>query len=274
MTISIPDTLTSDNSEKYIMSIRLRSGGLSFSGYDPSVGGSFFYREVEFDRAVSFISSLKDFFFSHEFLAWPYKRVDVVCVSPEYTLVPHVYFDETKCDELLNSVFQTKGSHGLSNELNDLESDLVFGLDEEVYEFCSRSLLHPYFKHYMTSLLKDWKRRSASARVRQMYVMLEQKRMDVVCFDQGKILFQNCLAVDHVNDIAYYLLYIWKHGRMDPETDQLLLAGKLSLRLDVINLLKVYLRHIDSVKMPSEMYLLGEDIVKVPMDLISQIICE
>ena len=39
MTISIPDTLTTDNSEKYIVSIRLRSGGLSFSGYDPSAGG-------------------------------------------------------------------------------------------------------------------------------------------------------------------------------------------------------------------------------------------
>ncbi len=61
MTISIPDTLTTDNSEKYIVSIRLRSGGLSFSGYDPSAGGSFFYRETEFDRAVSFISSLRSF---------------------------------------------------------------------------------------------------------------------------------------------------------------------------------------------------------------------
>ena len=52
MTISIPDTLTTDNSEKYIVSIRLRSGGLSFSGYDPSAGGSFFYRETEFDLSL------------------------------------------------------------------------------------------------------------------------------------------------------------------------------------------------------------------------------
>ena len=81
MTISIPDTLTTDNSEKYIVSIRLRSGGLSFSGYDPSAGGSFFYRETEFDRAVSFISSLKEFFFAHEFLTWTYKRINVICVS-------------------------------------------------------------------------------------------------------------------------------------------------------------------------------------------------
>ena len=62
MTISIPDTLTTDNSEKYIVSIRLRSGGLSFSGYDPSAGGSFFYRETEFDRAVDRKGGLFHFF--------------------------------------------------------------------------------------------------------------------------------------------------------------------------------------------------------------------
>ena len=56
MTISIPDTLTTDNSEKYIVSIRLRSGGLSFSGYDPSAGGSFFYRETNsIGRSLSFL---------------------------------------------------------------------------------------------------------------------------------------------------------------------------------------------------------------------------
>ena len=62
MTISIPDTLTTDNSEKYIVSIRLRSGGLSFPGMIPRLEEVSFYRETEFDRAVSFISSLKEFF--------------------------------------------------------------------------------------------------------------------------------------------------------------------------------------------------------------------
>ena len=274
MTISIPDTLTSDISEKYIMSIRLRSGGLSFSGYAPSVGGSFFYREVEFDRSVSFISSLKELFFTHEFLTWSYKRVDVVCVSPEYTLVPSAFYDEKKCDQLLGYVFSSKESRCMSNELKELESELLFGMDEEIYEFCSRSLLHPYFKHYMSSLLIDWKRRSRFATCRQLYVVLEQKRMDLACYDRGKLLFQNSFRVDHLNDIAYYILYVWKQEGLDQQVDQLLLTGQSTSRLDVIHLLKAYLRHIESVDIPSEMYLLGEDVAKAPMDLISQIICE
>ena len=56
MTISIPDTLTTDNSEKYIVSIRLRSGGLSFSGYDPSAEEvSFIGKRNSIGRSLSFL---------------------------------------------------------------------------------------------------------------------------------------------------------------------------------------------------------------------------
>ena len=60
MAINLSDKLTADHSENYIMSIRLRSGGLSFSAYSPSVSESFFYRDVEFDRTRPYISSLKE----------------------------------------------------------------------------------------------------------------------------------------------------------------------------------------------------------------------
>ncbi len=274
MTISIPDTLTTDNSEKYIVSIRLRSGGLSFSGYDPSAGGSFFYRETEFDRAVSFISSLKEFFFAHEFLTWAYKRINVLCVSPEYSLIPADYWEEGKDGRLLDFCFSTPESHGLTDTLKEQQAKLVFGVDEEVYEFCSRSLLHPFFSHYMTSLLTLWTRESSASLSRQMYVVIERKRMDVVCCAQGKLLFVNSYPVDQLYDIIYYILYVWKQAGLNPEEDQLHVAGESSSRMRVQEQLRAYLRHVKSVEIPSETYLLGTDVAKAPMDLISLLICE
>ena len=233
MTISIPDTLTTDNSEKYIVSIRLRSGGLSFSGYDPSAGGSFFYRETEFDRAVSFISSLKEFFFAHEFLTWTYKRINVICVSPEYSLVPDNYWWDGKEGHLLDFCFSTLELHCLTDILKEQQAKLVFGVDEEVYEFCSRSLLHPFFSHYMTSPLTLWTKESSASLPRQMYVVIERKRMDVA-----------------------------------------FLAGESSSRMRVLERLRTYLRYVKPVEIPSEAYLLGTDVTKAPMDLISLLICE
>ena len=94
MAINLSDKLTADYSENYIMSIRLRSGGLSFSAYSPSVNESFFYRDIEFDRTKPYVSSLKECFFENDFLTWFYKQVNVVCVTPQYTLVPKEVFQE------------------------------------------------------------------------------------------------------------------------------------------------------------------------------------
>ena len=107
MAINLSDKLTADHSENYIMSIRLRSGGLSFSAYSPSVSESFFYRDVEFDRTRPYVSSLKECFFENDFLTWFYKQVNVVCVTSQYTLVPASVFQEKQKAGLLVFTFSS-----------------------------------------------------------------------------------------------------------------------------------------------------------------------
>ena len=116
------------------MSIRLRSGGLSFSAYSPSVNESFFYRDVEFDRTRPYVSSLKECFFENDFLTWFYKQVNVVCVTSQYTLVPAAVFQEKQKAGLLAFTFSSPEGRCLSNELKDEPAELVFGVDEDVEE--------------------------------------------------------------------------------------------------------------------------------------------
>ena len=160
MAINLSDKLTADHSENYIMSIRLRSGGLSFSAYSPSVNESFFYRDVEFDRTRPYVSSLKECFFENDFLTWFYKQVNVVCVTSQYTLVPAAVFQEKQKAGLLAFTFSSPEGRCLSNELKDEQAELVFGVDEDVYEFCSRSLVNPRFVHHVGPLLSLWKKQS------------------------------------------------------------------------------------------------------------------
>ena len=56
MTISIPDTLTTDNSEKYIVSIRLRSVDFFFPGMIPRLEEvSFIGKRNSIGRSLSFL---------------------------------------------------------------------------------------------------------------------------------------------------------------------------------------------------------------------------
>ena len=239
MTISIPDTLTVDNAGKYIVSIRLWPDGLSFSGYEPSVSGSFFHRETEFDRTISLSAAVKDFFFAHEFLAWPYGRVHVICAFSPYTIIPDAYFLEEKKKEQLDFNLSVPSAACLTDSLKEEKATLAFGVDVEVYEFLSRSL------------------------------------SSIACFGAGgDLLFANTFRVGQLNDILYYILYVWKQVGLNPRIDELYLSVEPLLRRRIFEALKIYLSCTQLMEMPAEAYLLGTEVAKAPLDLISLLLCE
>lgn len=274
MAISVSDVLTADNSGKYILSIRLWSGGLSFSGYNPSESENLFYRVVGFDRTKPFISSLKEFFFENEFLAYTYKRVNVLFVSPRYTLVPDELFPETAYKQLYDLAFSEPERHCLYNKLKDEPVELLFGMDDDVYEFCSRSVINPRFVHHMVPLLSLWKRQSMARLPRQCFVMLHPNMMDVAVYEHGKLLLANSYTFSQPEDILYYILYVWKQTGMDQQKDQLRISGETVLRNNMTGLLRTYLQYIEPQEIPSEAYLLGAEIAQAPMDLIALSVCE
>lgn len=274
MTISISDKLTVDNSEKYILSIRLWPGGFSFYGYNPSESESLFYRETEFDRTKSYISSLKEFFFENEFLSYMYKQILVVCVSSQYTLVPKEVFCEKEKEQLLSFSFSSPGSRCLSNFLKEEQAEVVFGMNEELYEFCSRSLINPQFIHSMTPLLTWWKKQSRTRQPRQLYVVLNRKIMDVACFEHGNLLFANSFEFQDLGDILYSILYVWKQVGLDQQRDQLQISCETALRTRVTDILQNYIQSVGLQEIPSEAYLLSAEIAQVPIDLIALSVCE
>lgn len=268
------DKLTADCAEKYTMSIRLRPGGLSFSAYNRSMEERFFYKELDFDRTKPYVSALKDCFFEHDFLTWPYKRVQVVCVTPQYTIVPKEIFDEERKSELLSFTFASASGRCLYNEVEEQQTVLVFGMDEEVHAFCSRSLIAPCFIHHLTPLLPLWKKQSLARLPKQLYVVLYPRRMDVACYAQGNLLFVNSFGCEQPDDVLYYILYVWKQSGLDQQKDQLRFFGEMRLLTPVMRALRDYLQYVDPQEIPSDAYLLGPEVLQVPLDLIALSLCE
>lgn len=274
MTISIPDTLTTDNSEKYIVSIRLWPGGFSFSGYIPSVDNSFFYTEAELDKTIPYATALKELFFSSDFLTWNYKIVHIIYVTSQYTLIPKGAFKEEEKKNVLSFSFSAPETCCLTNVLKGEEVEVLFGLDEEIYEFCNRTLGNPDFLHHLSSSFVLWKQQSVASVPVLTYVVLHPKMLDLVCYDHGRLLFANSFFIDKMEDALYYILYVWQQQGLNPQQDQLYMAGDHPQYNDLITLLRTYLRNIRPIPIPSEAYLMGMDVRKVPMDVISLLVCE
>lgn len=274
MAISIPDTLNANSSEKYIMSIRLRPDGLSFSAYNPLETGSFFYRDKIFERNVSFMDNLKDFFFENEVLSYPFKQTYILCEEVPYTLIPKEVSQEHTTLEFLKFNFTSFTGRGISNTLKELPIEIIFGVEEELYEFCCRSLLDPHFIHSITPLLTYWRKVNTLSSRKQMFIYLYNQHVDIVCLEEGRLLFANTFKFKHINDILYYILYVWKQLEMDQEEDQLRVAGESDIRTKIIKILHNYIRSVTISEAPSEVYLWGTEAIQAPLDLLILSICE
>ncbi|MDR0537707.1 MAG: DUF3822 family protein [Tannerellaceae bacterium] len=274
MTISVPDTLNVNNSEKYIMSIRLWPGGFSFSAYNPAEAQSFFFRDVEFDRSVPYINSLKELFFSNDSLIWAYNRSRILCVSPQYTLVPNEYANEKRNVELLRYNVHSPGRRCLTNKLEEEKAELVFAIDEDVYEFCSRTLTNPVYIHHLTSQIIMLKKQCRGENHKHLYAVVHHSLVDICCFEGNDFLFANSFAYEQPNDLLYYILYVWKQIGLDQLYDYCSIYGDLSATNRVIHALHTYIKHIDRIELPAKAYFLGGEILYAPIDLILMSVCE
>jgi hypothetical protein len=137
MAISIPEHLHTGNAENYKMSIRLCSDGLSFSGYNPSESGSFFYGEATYDRSKSYIAWLKDLFFENDFFNYPFAAIQVLYLSSRYTLVPNVVLKDKEEEAFLSFTLSGSTQKGIRNAVRGEEMTVVFDMPEDIYEFCA-----------------------------------------------------------------------------------------------------------------------------------------
>lgn len=273
MTISIPDTLTVDTSGKYIVSIRLRSDGFSFSGYIPSVPGSFFCLPVRFTPGSHYVDTLKEIFFAHPFFAWTFQQVRIITETSHYTLIPEVLYDEKRKHEFLDFALSSPAISCAADVWQ--EKVLLYPIDAEVEAFCSRSFIAPRFYAHLTPELLFWEKDNLKRQpAGRLYVALHEKMIDLVCFRRGELVFVNSFAVSQAEDILYYILYVWKQLGLDQEKDELFMHGKPEMYSRVAESLHTYLRHVSPVEIPSETYLLGEAFALAPMDLIALSICE
>ena len=107
-----------------------------------------------------------------------------------------------------------------------------------------------------------------------MFLSLSGDRLTIACYKQGQLLFTNYFQVTAYKEILYYTLYIWKQQQFDVQKDQLYLSGEAQQTKELKMALTAYIQHVDMLDYPSEVYLMGTEILRTPIDLIALSLCE
>ena len=239
----IPDRLTADNSENYKVSIRLMPDGLSFWGYVPSVRDSFFMETFAFEDDMTRVDSIKDIIFKYPCFSFAFQSFHVICVCGKYTMAADHVFIEKEKERLFNFCHPEDPSlKVLVQSLKSLNASILFGLDNDVYAFLLRSLTNPQFIHSLSPLLIAWQKKSLSVFPKLMHVVIHPDTMDVLCVEQGLLLFANSYDHENSKDIVYYIMYICKQTGFNQFEDYLTVSGRQDLCQTVLSLINKYVK--------------------------------
>lgn len=264
----LPATIDLENTEKYKLSIRIDSRKFMFSLSRSNEGKNFCFRETNFDNTnESLLEKLQRIIYELNFLTQQFEKTNVIFASPCYQLVPSSFFDR-KQKEGLFSLSGIGESYVLTSALPKYESTIMAGVDADVYGFMKRSLYNPHFYNQSELLINyfegDKKNISLYAK---MYVELTDSLLNILCFKNNKLLY--AVSYEDLSDREqlYFILKIWESLGLDQLQDQLLISDKIDEA--VILILKKYIKNIEKISLPSEVYLWHTDALKAPLDLLS-----
>ena len=241
----IPDRLTADNSEKYKASIRLWPDGLSFWGYIPAEKDSFFMESFRFDHTISAVESLKNIIFNHPCFSYIYQSFHVICVSGKYAMTSdHVFVEEEKERFFFFCHPKDKSLKTLVQPIKTLNATILFGIDKDIYAFLLRSLSSPQFIYSLSPLLVAWQKKSRQVHPKLMHVVIHQDSIDVLCVEQGNLLFVNSFQyhANNVHDVIYYIMYICKQTGFNQLEDYLTISGNKDRCLKILSVINKYVK--------------------------------
>lgn len=263
----IPAHIDLGQSEKYILSIRISNSGLMFSISDPDNGKNYCLRETSFSTDSDLLINVQRIVFDLNFLTQPFKQTNVVFVSSEYDFMPTKYLAAKEKQQLYDLTHVDQSDYMMTGGVIGKEYSAIYSVSEKLHSFLCRNLYDPHFYHHtevLADMLQD--KGKAVSLTSKMFVYFHDNLTDVICFKNSK--FIHCLTYENEPDAnqLYFILKIWEQCQFDQMKDYLYIIGTPGEYVHT-NLYD-YIKNIETISTPSEVFLWSEDAQKAPLDLL------
>lgn len=264
----LPESIDLGQSEKYVLTIRIKPNGFMFAISEPEVGANYCLRETTFSVNDNLQSNIQRIIFDLNFLTQEFKQTNIIFVSSDYEIVPAQYLDTKRKEELYSFTHTEKVGHILSGLLQKQDIVTLFNIEKEIYEFLCRNLWNPNFYHHTNLLINLFENRGkAMDQTSKMYLNFHDNFMDIFCFAESKLIHSLTYEGETAINQIYFILKLWEKCRFNQMEDFIYITGKPD-ELIIIRL-QEYIKHIERLNNPSEIYLWNEDAQRAPLDLLT-----
>ena len=203
--------------------IRISRDGIALSTSDE---GQVRYERYPMNTGISLAANMREALRTQLLLQDDYERVMVLIDSP-VLCVPVAEFREEERDQLYHYSFTRQDQQTVVHAiLPDLNAVAVFAVQKDLRQVLADRFGRVTWQPLMSAVWRHMYQKSFTGPHAKLYCYFHDRKVEVFSFEHNRFKFQNAYAVTTVDDALYYVLFVWKQLGMDPQNDELHLAGQ------------------------------------------------
>ena len=229
------------------LTIRLTSGGLSFSVVDPTKEEQISYEPYVMKSGISQAANLRYALSTAVLTNEDYQRAQVIVDSP-MLLIPLDEYNNDEKDELYRHSYpqddQTIPTIVESMVLHQFNTVILFAINRDVKTVIEDHFKDVRYSHVCVPVWQHIHHRSFTGPRQKLYAYFFDGQVNVFSFQQNHLRFVNTFANANANNASFFLLYVWKQLGMDQQRDELHLLGTIPEKEEFVEELKKYLKNV------------------------------
>ena len=203
--------------------VRISNNSLSFSTF---VDGEVVFEAYPLNASISMAANLREALRNGKVNTKSEKQL-VLIDSPVLMMPVDLFREEEKEDIYQHTFTRQEQQNVMHFVLPDLNSVAIFSIHKDLCTVLRDAFSDVQFIPAIAPVWRHLHKRSYTGQHQKLYAYFHERRVEVFAFAQNRFKFCNSFAVNNPNDALYYMLATWKQLGMEPEHDELYLAGEL-----------------------------------------------
>jgi len=234
------------------LSIQINLSGLSFCVLNQSsntietIGHNLFAKPKTIEELLD---AVKHEFNNNTLLNQNFDSVVVVHQNNWQTIVPKAVFNEDHLTDYLKFNTKILANDFLAYDTVDaLDINVVYVPFQNINNYLIDKFGHFTYKHSCTVLLDVLSKTEKNKQEKTVYLNIESDNFNLVVFDSGKLILNNCFEYTTSQDFIYYVLFSFEQLQLNPEQVKTFFTGKVTEQDELFKQAYTYIRHVDIFK--------------------------
>ena len=199
------------------------------------------------------LKNIEDLFKKEKALQKRYGSVNITHVNQLSTLVPKSLFDEDRIRDYIKFSSKTyTNDYLVYDELENHDLINVYIPFVNVNNFFLERFGSFEYKHFSTVFVNTLLNTFKFSEHPHMFAHIGEKQFEIMVIAHDKLLFYNSFSYQTKEDFIYYVLFTAEQLELNPETFELVMAGKIDAESDFYKMAYAYVRKVSLLENRSQ----------------------